>query len=168
MKMSKEEGIAMLRAVSMGARLFNLKTDRKGYRLAGEPGIGGAAYSPLTANALLGFRFGQYRGVVAVLTQEPQKLEKMALDVEGKATVADLPLVTRRSLGLDGTPWNDLILAMAYAKLGEVENACEKLEEAVERIEAWQRLTWAERLELRILQSEAEVYLAEAASRAGP
>src|SRR5262249_20025161 len=148
--------LAMLRAVCSGAQMLDFDVDQKGYRLAGEPGLGGAAYSPFTANALLGFRLGQYKGVVYVLTREPEKLEKMALNVEGKAVVADLPLVTRRSLGLDGTPWNDLILAMAYAKLGEVEKACEKLEEAVERIEAWPRLPWAERLELRMLQGEAE------------
>jgi tetratricopeptide (TPR) repeat protein len=159
-KMPKEGAMNMIRAVCEGAKSMEFAMKEGELRLKGEPGIGGSAYSPLTANALLGLRLGQPGGVIDLLTKEPPRLLARALKIGGKGDLSSLPAVTRQSLGLDGTPWNDLLLSIALAKKGRGAESEKALQSAVKRIEAG-KWPWHERLELRLLRAEAEALAAK-------
>jgi tetratricopeptide (TPR) repeat protein len=168
--MSKASSLELFRAVCKGAREYEFGHGRglripgepgsgKGaLRISGDPGHGGPAHGPLTANALMCYRLGQYETVVKILTLEPKRLLKLALDDAGQSDVKELPALTRRSLGLDGSPWDDLVLSMALSKLERGAEARKPFDAALARIEA-ESYTWPERLELKRLRREAEALL---------
>jgi hypothetical protein len=101
---------------------------------------------------------GKYETVVKVLTLQPKLLLKLALEDAGQSDVKELPALTRRSLGLDGSPWNDLVLSMALSALGRGAEARKAFDGALVRIKAGS-YTWPERLELKRLRREAEALL---------
>jgi hypothetical protein len=101
---------------------------------------------------------GEFVTAIRILTEEPGKLGKYLVEkFSTRKEMRELPEATRLAFGLDGTPWNDLLLAMCYQQLGETDKATQQLAAAVRRLEAEEtRLTWYERLELRLLRREAE------------
>jgi tetratricopeptide (TPR) repeat protein len=161
-KMSKEEALNTFHSVTQMVRDLKFDVKDGAVRLGGEPTVGGTAYSPATANAAMQYRMDRFDLALVILTGEPGKLTAHLLNLLGKKDGRDLPDVTRADFGLNGSPWNNLFLAMTYQQLGEGEKARQTLGKAVRRMEAEQgRLRWNERLELRLLRREAEALIGQ-------